>query len=55
MVKYCLEKQLKAKEAILAYPRNNIRRNCEKKWGNDFSMVEYCIKKQSEAKQTIYR
>lgn len=55
MVKYCIEKQLKAKEAILAYPKDNIRKSCEKKWGDDFSMVEYCIKKQSEAKQAIYR
>lgn len=55
MIKYCIEKQSKAKINVSSYPYDNIRKNCENKWGDDYSMVEYCIKKQTDAKRSIYK
>ena len=34
---------------VFADTLDKIIEKCEKKWGNDYSMVEYCIDKQSRA------
>ncbi|MBE0513688.1 hypothetical protein [Sulfurimonas sp.] len=54
MVKYCIDKQTKAKNTIdLSYYSYEIKNFCSNKWGTDYSMVKYCMDKQTAAKNAI--
>lgn len=54
MVKYCIDKQTNAKNAIdLSYYSYEIKNFCSNKWGTDYSMVKYCMDKQTTAKNAI--
>ncbi|KGG12707.1 MULTISPECIES: hypothetical protein [Prochlorococcus] len=33
----------------------DIRSNCFKEWGDDYSMVEFCIEEQTKARNNVYR
>jgi len=52
MVKYCMDKQTKAKRSL---PRQNstILNNCRAKWKTNYSMVKYCVDKQTKAKREL--
>ncbi len=52
MVKYCVDKQTKAKRSL---PRQNstILNNCKAKWKTNYSMVKYCVDKQTKAKREL--
>jgi hypothetical protein len=52
MIKYCIDKQTKAKHSL---PRQNsiILNNCKVKWKTDYSMIKYCVDKQTKAKHGL--
>ena len=52
MVKYCVDKQTKAKQEL---PKQSsiILNNCKAKWGTDYSMIKYCVDKQTKAKNAL--
>ncbi len=52
MVKYCVDKQTKAKHSL---PRQSstILSNCKAKWKTDYSMIKYCVDKQTKAKRSL--
>ena len=53
MVKYCIEQQREAKNAVNARSHGIIGTNCRTKWRQDYRMVKYCIEQQSQARQSI--
>jgi len=42
-------------ETKTRYNDNNIKQDCQDKWGADYRMANYCIRKQTSAKNTLKR
>ena len=53
MIKYCFNKQVRARSIVVGYPDNEIKSSCKRQWGTDYSMVKYCFDKQTKAKREL--
>ena len=53
MIKYCFNKQARARSILVGYPNNEIKSSCKRQWGTDYSMVKYCFDKQTKAKREL--
>ena len=53
MIKYCVDKQNKAKRDISYLADDDIMRRCTDKWGTNYNMIRYCVDKQAKAKASL--
>jgi hypothetical protein len=53
MIKFCRDKQMKARQNLRSGPKGRILDACQGKWGEDYSMIKFCRDKQMKARQDL--